>query len=126
MEKLIVKFISLDGEYEINIDINDTIAYTVNSTIKELPSKDGELSKDEIGVFISKLKEVNLTNWEKEYLPTGLKIDDSVVWDVAYITSDKEYRFFGEEGYWPYTYDDLIDVLSIADNNIKYFISNQK
>ena len=126
MEKLIVKFISLDGEYEINIDINDTIAYTVNSTIKELPSKDGELSKDEIGVFINKLKEVNLTNWEKEYLPTGLKIDDSVVWDVVYITSDKEYRFFGEEGYWPYTYDDLIGVLSIADNNIKYFISNQK
>ena len=126
MEKLIVKFTSLDGEYEISVDINDTITYIVNSTIKELISKNGELSKDEIGAFINKLKEVNLINWEKEYLPTGLKIDDSVVWNVAYIVNDKEYHFSGEEGYWPYTYDDLIGVLSIADNNIKYFISNQK
>lgn len=126
MEKLIVSFDALDGKYTIEVDIKENITYVVDSSIEYIPSKEGELLKENRAQFLNKLNESNLIYWDKEYTPTGSKIADSVKWRVIYRVKDKEYCSIGEEGYWPYNYDVLIDDLSMLDENIKCFNSNQK
>lgn len=126
MERLIVSFDSLDGKYNIDVDIKEDISYVVDSTIEYIPSKEGGFLKTKKDQFLNKLKESNLTNWQKEYVATGLEIPDSVKWSVTYKVDNKKYCSNGVEGYWPYNYDVLIDGLSLLDENIKLFVSNQK
>ena len=125
MEKLIVKYDSLDGEYRIEVNIDQDIDYVVDSTIAYIVSKQGTY-KENKEVFLNKLKGANLTNWDLEYVKTGLQIDDSVKYEVKYTKDNVTYSSKGEEGYWPYEYDALISALSMLDKDIETFISNQK
>lgn len=125
MNQLIVKFNALDGDYTFICHIEDEISYSIDTNIDVLESKEGIFLKDEKERFLDKIKEARITSWDKQYSKTGLKIEDSVKWEVEYIFLDKTYKSKGEEGYWPYNFDSLIEALIIADDKAKYFLSNQ-
>lgn len=116
MQRLKVSFETLDGNY--SMVILDDHTYSIETTIEVLENKNGVIENyDE---FIFNLNEVNIFLWDKVYKPNGLEIEDAIKWSV---TLDDN-LISGVEGYWPYTYDKLIDTLMMVDDKIVYFKAN--
>lgn len=116
MQRLKVSFETLNGNY--SMVILDDHTYSIETTIEVLENKNGVIENyDE---FIFELNEVNIFLWDKVYKPNGLEIEDAIKWSV---TLDNN-SISGVEGYWPYTYDKLIDTLMMVDDKIVYFKAN--
>lgn len=116
MELLKINFETLDGHY--NLIISNDHTYTIETNIEVLESKNGIVNNyDE---FEKKLNEVNILSWDESYVPNGSQIDDAVKWSVSL----DNYSSSGVEGYWPYNYDELIEILELIDDNVIYFKAN--
>jgi len=118
--RLIVKFECLQGHYIINID-NDS--YIIDTNINGFENSEGNF---DLNSFNELFRKTNIHLWESIYEVNGLAIEDSVKWSIDY-TDDEGINFTskGEEGYWPYEYDELIDALMIIDNKLDYFKANR-
>lgn len=117
--KLIFKFDCLDGYYLLTACFsNDKLVYDIETTIKELDSKNGEIINEN---FLKLLTDACVDKWENEYLPIGSKIEDAAEWSLDLYINDKHYLSKGEEGYWPYHYDEFIEALKLIDDKACYF-----
>lgn len=116
MKSLKVNFNTLDGNY--SLIVLDDHTYSIETTIEVFENKNGIIKNYE--EFISKLNEAKISSWDDVYQPNGLTIEDSVKWDIT--LDDKFIK--GEEGYWPYGYDKLIEALMSIDNKLDYFKAN--
>ena len=117
--KLIFKFDCLNGYYLLNACFfDDKLTYKIETTIAELDSKNGEIPADD---FLKILASAEIDRWEKDYLPNGSKIEDATKWSLDLYTDDNHYLSKGEEGYWPYHYDEFIEALKLIDDEACYF-----
>lgn len=122
--KINIRFECLDGYYYL--DLNDN-KYIVDTNIDNFDSVSGELTDDNYSKFKNIFGKTNICLWESKYEINGLVIEDSVKWSVKYTDDDNiTYSSVGEEGYWPYEYDTLVDALMIIDKKIEFFRSNKE
>lgn len=118
MNSLEFRFECLDGYYYLNAVINETVSFTVDTSIAELESKQNEVDGKE---FIALLNKADIKAWDRHYNATGLPIEDCTRWSIRYTEDDKIYESDGEESYEPYRYKDLINALCILDDKAVYF-----
>lgn len=107
----------------MNLDDNK---YSIDTNIRDFNITNGELSEIDSLEFKSAFSKTNICLWESKYEINGLNIEDSVKWSVKYTEDNITYSSVGEEGYWPYEYDVLINALMIVDKNIEFFKSNRE
>ena len=115
MEKLIVKFVCLDGDYCLTIDNN---VYSIETNIVGFDNKNGVIENHD--EFVSKIKGLNINNWINENESQNINIEDAVKWSIQI----DDYIVNGCEGLWPYNYDSLINILISLDQNISMFKAN--
>lgn len=119
MNKLLFSFNCLDGDYYLEAIFDETkIVYSIETSIVQLENKSGELP---LSVFNELLKKAEIEKWDKEYKPTGSLIEDATKWAVSLQKDDKTYDSKGEEGYWPYHYEKLIEAINLIDTKADYF-----
>ena len=122
MNRIEFHFDCLDGRYFFTaVEDDGIIRFISESTIAELESSEGELSKEDSELFVKRIDEAGIERWEKEYRPVLSKIEDGVKWKVILYRNEKEYVSKGEETYEPYGYDKLIDALRLCEGKASYF-----
>ncbi len=124
MNRLEYHFDCLDGNYLFVCQFDEEkLSYVIESSIPELSSKSGELSKEETIRFNQLLREAQIEKWDREYMADLSGIVDAVKWKVKLIKDDKEYVSKGEESFEPYTYKQLIDALALMEDKADYFLA---
>ena len=123
MERLIYHFKCLDGVCDFTGTCeNDVLDYAFDSTIAEIPSRSGQLDKEQTARFLKELDEANIERWEKEYEPDLTPIEDAVRWELEYEKDSRSFSSKGEETYEPYGYEHLIKAMMICDQAASYFM----
>lgn len=117
MKKIEIKFNTLDGDYTFIGDINNK-SYLIETNIQCLESKSGDLTN--IEKFLSIINDASILSWDNNYPVTGLKIEDAIKWSVRIDNK----LITGEEGYWPYGFDLLINAIESIDEKAAYFKTN--
>lgn len=120
MEKLILEFNCLDGNYVLNCGYDAFLFYRVDSTIEGLNSiEEGSLDDVKTSKFKELINKANIPSWDKEYV--GTDIEDACKWKITY--NDK--TIVGSETYEPYGYEYFVEALCLLDENNKYFMVEQ-
>lgn len=122
MERLTYRFACLDGLCIVEVFFDETLRYTIQSTIPEIKSCDGELAAAETAAFREALKKAHLEGWDREYLPTAGRVEDAVEWEVTYQNDTERFSSKGEETYEPYDHPYLIKALMLIDPILEYFL----
>ena len=116
MKCLKINFETIEGYYYLTVF--DGHSFTLETNISGLENKCGVIENYDL--FEKRLNEINISSWDRYYNPDGLDIEDGVKWSVIL----DDYSSSGVEGYWPYNYDKLIDIIMMIDNKANYFKAN--
>lgn len=122
MKSLNFVFDCLDGKYEFNAHIDDIVTFSIESSISQLESKEGELSKEDTKKFLEEMSLSTIEKWDRYYDKNDNSIEDGVKWYVSYTDDDKQYLSQGEESYEPYNYEHLIKAIMLCDEKAEYFL----
>ena len=111
----------LEGNYTFTADtVNGRIVYSVITDIENLASLEGRLGFLKSRKFSKLLDKTQIEKWDSEY--TGESgIEDAVKWKVSWKDDEKEYSSKGEESYYPYNWEYLLEAIALCDRNIEYF-----
>jgi len=121
MNNLRFIFNCLEGKYEFNCEIKDTVIFSIETDIEGLESKEGELDIDLSKKFFEEVNNAQIEKWDRHYSAIN-PIENGVKWYVKYVSDDKEYVSDGEESYEPYNYEHLISAIMLCDDKASYFM----
>ena len=120
MNVLIFHCSCLEGNYTLKADWTaEGLTWTVETDIEALQSGTGELSS--VKEFSDLLNKADIPHWERRYEADGSAIEDAVRWDLKLDTDGNTYLSEGEETFFPYGYETLIDALALIDPQVRYF-----
>ena len=119
MEKLTFKIDCLWGKYLFEAAADEgKIVYRSSSDIEGFTDKEGTL--DDPRAFLNLIEEAHIEKWEKEYKGEN-GIEDAIKWSVEFEDGGHRYLSSGEEAFWPYGYDKLIQAIRLVDEDIDRF-----
>ena len=114
-----LKYKCLWGNYEIKAEFDEEeVRYQVNSDIEGIENKEGQKPAAEFLKFIAAAA---IEKWDSAYEADGSPIEDALHWESEYVRNDQTYNSKGEEGFWPYGYEEMIKALSLLDDDLKRF-----
>ena len=117
MKHLEYKCECLEGNYLLAVD---GLSYRVVTDIERLESREGELGAEDAKKFAELLAKAGVEKWDEEY--TGENgIEDAVRWQFSCEDDNAAYHSQGEESFYPYGYEYLLEALELCDPGITYF-----
>lgn len=117
MKHLEYKCECLEGNYLLTVEETaESLTYRVLTDIEKLESREGELDGEDVKKFTELLEKAQINRWEEEYAGEP-KIEDAVQWQFAC----DGYSVKGEESYYPYGHEYLLEALELCDPQISYF-----
>lgn len=115
VNKLDFFFECLDGKYHVNACFDEEkVNYEVESNIDYLPSKSLQIDSKS---FLEEINLANIQTWDHEY--SGKGVEDACKWKVVLSLDNKQYSSKGEESFYPYNYEHLVNALVILDENVQ-------
>ncbi|MBR0462480.1 MAG: hypothetical protein IJJ00_07205 [Erysipelotrichaceae bacterium] len=119
MNRVDLKYECLWGNYEIAAEYDEKeVRYKVDSDIEGIENKEGQKPADE---FLKLIDAAAMEKWDSTYEADGSAIEDALHWESEYVRDGRTYRSEGEEGFWPYGYEELIKALSLLDEDLGRF-----
>ena len=122
MNKMEYTINCLDGTYELTVEYDDTVIYSVDTNIETMQSFSGELDADQSKAFIEEIKKAGIERWDREYNAELSEIEDGITWQMRYLRDGKEYVSKGVESYQPYGYEHLVNAIQLLDEKSGYLL----
>ena len=122
MNKMEYTINCLDGTYELTVEYDDTVIYSVDTNIETMQSFSGELDADQSKAFIEEIEKAGIERWDREYNAELSEIEDGITWQMRYLKDGKEYVSEGVESYQPYGYEHLVNAIQLLDEKSGYLL----
>ena len=112
MERIDLSIKCLWGQYDINIEFDDSVVnYKSFSNIEGFIPKD---DKKESKEFKELIDSAHIEKWESI---NDLEIEDALEYDLKYLKDNIEYHCVIKEGNYPYGFDYFDKALSLIDDD---------